>query len=108
MKTESKSPAACADSCQCEDQVRDYAYHLYEQSNRVPGRDLENWLEASACLRARIPAQESGERLHRHLGEHGRVGSAAIVAVIATPSAELIRPAVAAPVHAAAAVRVKN
>jgi hypothetical protein len=107
MKTESTSSAACADSCQCEDQVRDYAYHLYEQSNRAPGRDLENWLEASACLRARIPARESGARLHRHLGENERAVSPAVVSVIATPAAEPIRPVVVAPVHAGV-VRGKN
>lgn len=32
--------------------IRDYAYHLYEQSGCVPGRDLDNWLEASAALHA--------------------------------------------------------
>ncbi len=30
--------------------VREYAYHLYIRSGCLPGRDLENWLEAKACL----------------------------------------------------------
>lgn len=49
--------------------IRAYAYHLYEQSGRIPGRDLENWLEARACLLANIPARHSHTRLHRHV--HG-------------------------------------
>ncbi len=36
----------------CTDKIRDYAFHLYEQSGCVQGRDLDNWLEASACLHA--------------------------------------------------------
>jgi len=49
-----------------EDDIRDYAYHLYQQSGCVPGRDLDNWLEAKACLEANIPKQHSHARLHRH------------------------------------------
>lgn len=70
--------APCADSGPCDEQIRAYAYHLYEQSNCAPGRDVENWLEAAACLRANIPARESGMRLHRHLSEHGHSSSSAI------------------------------
>ncbi len=50
-----------------EDDIRDYAYHLYEQSNCAPGHDLGNWLEATACLKANIPAHRSSTRLHRHV-----------------------------------------
>lgn len=49
-----------------EDVIRAYAYHLYEQSNCAEGHDLENWLEASACLKANIPAHRSSARLHHH------------------------------------------
>lgn len=35
-----------------EEDVRDYAFHLYQQRGRVPGRDLDDWLEAAACLKA--------------------------------------------------------
>lgn len=51
-----------------EEDVRDYAYHLYVQGGCVPGRDLDNWLEAEACLAAHIPAEQSHSRLHRHIG----------------------------------------
>jgi hypothetical protein len=47
-----------------EDAIRDYAYHLYEQSGRAPGHDLDNWLEAEACLKANIPVHRSRARLH--------------------------------------------
>ena len=49
------------------EQIREYAYHLYEQNGRVPGHDLDNWLEAEACLTANIPRIHSRTRLHRHL-----------------------------------------
>jgi hypothetical protein len=49
-----------------EDLVRDYAFHLYEQSGRIPGHDIDNWQEATACLRANIPAHRSHNRLHDH------------------------------------------
>jgi hypothetical protein len=48
-----------------EDEIRDYAQHLFEQSGRVLGRDLDNWLEAKACLQANIPKQHAHRRLHR-------------------------------------------
>ena len=49
-----------------DEDIRDYAFHLYQQSGSVPGRDLENWLEAKACLEANIPKDQSQSRLHRH------------------------------------------
>ena len=42
-----------------DDDIRSYAYHLYEQSGRAPNRDLENWLEAKACLLARARTKKS-------------------------------------------------
>ncbi len=33
-----------------DEEIRVCAYHLYEQSGCVPGRDLENWLEARNYL----------------------------------------------------------
>jgi len=35
-----------------DDAIRAYAQHLYEESGRAPGRDLENWLKATAHLHA--------------------------------------------------------
>ena len=65
-----------------EDDIRDYAYHLYEQGNSVPGHDLDNWLEATACLKANIPAHRSGTRLHQHVNEpeSGKLYAASIAA----------------------------
>jgi len=50
-----------------EEVIREYAFHLYEQSRCEPGHDVDNWLEATACLQANIPAHRSGTRLHRHI-----------------------------------------
>lgn len=40
-----------------EAEIRAYAHQLYVQSGCVPGRDLENWLEAEAYLLLRARAQ---------------------------------------------------
>ena len=50
-----------------EDVVRDYAYHLYQQGSCAFGHDVADWLEATACLKANIPAQSSRSRLHQHV-----------------------------------------
>ncbi len=50
-----------------DDDIRSYAEHLYEQNGRIPGRDLDNWLEAKACLEGNIPRNESHRRLQNHL-----------------------------------------
>jgi hypothetical protein len=47
-----------------EDDIRAYAYHLFVQGGGIPDRDLDNWLEAKACLNACIPMSESHIRLH--------------------------------------------
>jgi hypothetical protein len=57
-----------------EDAVRDYAYHLYRQSGDTPGRDVENWLKATACLKASMPEQSSTARLHPLLGSQAEDG----------------------------------
>jgi hypothetical protein len=49
-----------------EAEIRDYAYHLYDQSGYVAGRDLDNWLEARACLSSGIPKDLSHIRLHQN------------------------------------------
>ena len=51
MKT--KSPIGRHSALREED-IRAYAAHLYEQSGRVPNRDIENWLEAKTCLEANV------------------------------------------------------
>jgi len=50
-----------------DDDIRAYAQHLFEQSGCAPGRDLDNWLEAKACLEASVPQLESHRRLQEHL-----------------------------------------
>jgi len=49
------------------DDIRVYAYYLYQQSNGATGHDLDYWLEATACLKANIPAGRSGTRLHQYV-----------------------------------------
>ena len=51
-------------------EIRDFAYHLYEEGNRIPGRDVENWMEAKACLAAGIPAHASHMRLQYFIARH--------------------------------------
>jgi len=47
-----------------ENQIRDYARHLYEKSGCVPGRDLDNWLEAERTLTAALQSPAKN-RPHR-------------------------------------------
>ena len=57
-----------------EDAVREYAYHLYRQGGTAPGHDVDNWLEAAACLKANIPASSSNGRLHKFLSDQAGNG----------------------------------
>jgi len=49
-----------------EDEVRDYANHLYIQRGSVNGHDCDDWLEAEACLAANISKEFSRTRMHQH------------------------------------------
>lgn len=51
MNEKSNSGKVCQPPSEAE--IREHAYHVYEQSGRVPGRDLENWLKAEADLKAK-------------------------------------------------------
>lgn len=62
-----KPPSAVAPVEPTDEVIREYARHLHEQSGRMPGRDLDNWLEAKACLMAPIPAHRSHARLQHQL-----------------------------------------
>ena len=64
MKRKSTPPRAPAPT---EDEIRAFAHHLYQQSDRGAGHDLAHWLEAEACLKARIPKHLSHAPLHRHV-----------------------------------------
>lgn len=70
MKTKPASRPAAVEPL--EDDIRAYAYHLYEQSGGVPGHDLDHWLEAKACILANIPREEAHNRLRHHLAAAGR------------------------------------
>jgi hypothetical protein len=78
MKKKSKTPAPAVRE-PSEDEIRDYAFHLYEQSGRQPGHDVENWLEAKACLEANVPRPHAHARLHRH--RHPETADVAFVAI---------------------------
>jgi hypothetical protein len=65
MSTKSAHTSATA-SHPSEAEIRDYAYHLYGQSGFAAGRDLDNWLEAKACLSSGVPKSESHLRLHQN------------------------------------------
>ena len=66
MSTKSPHPAPLSSAPADEQEIRDYAYHLYDQSGFIAGRDLDNWLEAKACLSSGIPKAESHLRLHQN------------------------------------------
>ena len=48
-------------------EVREYAYHLYVQSGRIPGRDLDNWLDAEATLKASLTPLVNQRKISRDL-----------------------------------------
>lgn len=61
-----KPPHAPSSQHASEEEIRDYAYHLYDQSGFVAGRDLDNWLEAKDCLNSGLPKDASGLRQHQN------------------------------------------
>jgi hypothetical protein len=67
MKNQSPACPTAPITAPTEDDIRDYAYHLYQQGSSAPGHDVDNWLEATACLKANIPAHCSHSRLHQHI-----------------------------------------
>jgi DTW domain-containing protein YfiP len=50
-----------------EQEIREYAYHLYVQNGHRNDQCAENWREAEACLRTHIPKAESHIRLSKSL-----------------------------------------
>jgi len=59
MSAESVGPLADVESVS-ENEIRDYAYHIYVESGHRNDRCRENWVDARACLKARVPMTESG------------------------------------------------
>ncbi len=47
-KTAGKKPSPARESAQ--DKIARVAYELYEKSGRIPGRDVEHWLEAEVIV----------------------------------------------------------
>ena len=62
----SAAPAMPLSKQPSEDEIRDYANHLYVQRGSVDGHDCDDWLEAEACLGANIPKESSRTRMHHH------------------------------------------
>jgi len=46
-----------------DEEIRRYAYHLYELDGCASGRALDHWLEAAACLKAPNPTPASPRHL---------------------------------------------
>ena len=49
-----------------DDEIREYANHLFVQHGCVSGHANDDWLEAEACLRANIPREATRTRMHHH------------------------------------------
>ena len=81
MKKKTASPHPPVVHHPGEDEIRDYAHHLYVQSGNLAGRDTDNWLEAEACLRSNIPKHRSHALLHHHLNPPGDAASIACAAL---------------------------
>ena len=62
MKSKGPSPSRRAPT---DDEIRDYALHLFQQSGCVPGLYLENWLEARLCLEANLTKRYAQARVRR-------------------------------------------
>ena len=60
-----KQPSATAPQ-PSEDEIRDYAKHLYVQRGSLNGHDYDDWLEAEACFGANFPKGSSRTRMHHH------------------------------------------
>lgn len=67
-----------------EESIRDYAFHLYEKSNYASNRDLENWFEAIACLKAKFIEVESDRLLHPQINrpDSGHLAAPAIAGAL--------------------------
>jgi len=68
-KTAIPSAPSSPSAALTDDAIRDYAFHLYEQSGCTPGRDDDNWHEATAFLNSNIPAHRSNNSPQDHAAE---------------------------------------
>lgn len=66
-----KSSPFRSDDRPTEAEIREYAHHLYVSSGWLPGRDLDNWLQAESHLIAeRKPRRTSHHHPPRARPEH--------------------------------------
>lgn len=84
MKNKSPRPPVLPEPS--ENDIREYAYHLYLQSRCEPDHDVDHWLEATACLKANIPTHRSGTRLHQHVNGLESGGRQTLPATATTPA----------------------
>jgi hypothetical protein len=59
-----------------EEEIRQLAYELYEKSGKIPGREMENWLEAERMV------------MERHFGSKGQVSEERQIETEASSGAE--------------------
>jgi hypothetical protein len=46
---------------QLEEEIRRLAYQLYEKSGRIPGKEVENWLEAERIILSKYAEEMGGK-----------------------------------------------
>ena len=66
QQTPSVTQSSATASQPPENEIREYANHLYVQHGSLNGHDRDDWLEAEACLRANIPKESLRTRMHFH------------------------------------------
>lgn len=66
-----KSFTRLAPEMPTEEEIRERAHLLYVQSGWLPGRDLDNWLEAEAFLIERAREGAQSMRPHRATAQRG-------------------------------------
>lgn len=64
---EAKKNSSRGEDRPTEAEIREYAHHLYVSSGWLPGRDLDNWLQAEAHL----IAERNAKHARHHRGHHG-------------------------------------
>lgn len=57
------------------EEIAKVAHELYEQSGRIPGRDLDNWLEAESIVAARHKSQQKKRKEPSAAGKKESVSS---------------------------------
>ena len=66
-----KSAPHLVSSKPSDDEIRDFAYHLFEQGDHAPGQDLAHWFEASAFLSSNQAPQHHGTHHNPPIKQRG-------------------------------------